>query len=77
MTRLCFEFCPETMGILRNMQSLYGLNDEASVFKKALVLLKTLTELTSHGDLVYKANDKESKVVILPVSKQSMLKVIK
>lgn len=77
MTKLCFEFCSETVSIIKNMQALYGLQDEASVFKKAIVLLKTLTELTSHGDLVYKSNDRESKVVILPISQKSMLKVIK
>lgn len=59
------------------MQAIYELHDEACVIKKALALLKTLTDLTNRGELVYKANEQETKVVIYPTSQKSMLKVIK
>ena len=77
MKKISFEFCSDTFKIISAMQSLYCLSNEADVIKKALSLLKTVSDLTEDGELVYKVGKKESKIVVHPNSQSKVaLKIV-
>jgi Zn-dependent peptidase ImmA (M78 family) len=76
MKKLSFEFCQNTIDIMNNLKHSLGVSSEAEVIKKSLSLLSVISELTKTGEVIYKAGNIESKIIIQPTAQRANLKVV-